>query len=215
MGFSKTSTTVRLRRLLVAKQRVFTLPRGQVLKGPPTAKVLGVSWATLRGWCDDIEGFEQSGAFERGSQGMEYEFCPVRTVWFLIEHFEAQRAEMTGKTQSDASLSGAELGPSDDAESWEEVRGRTVLSITVTQAQEKQKRTCDTNLVKGLFWSAFDGWQNAIMGSRTRMDPGGQMTPAQSEEVNEQLRFACSLGREGAEQAMKEFDAGLEQARST
>ena len=214
MARSKTSVSARLNRLIKAKERIFALPRGELLKAKPMAKALGISWPILLGWCDDIDGFEQSGAFERGAQGMDYQFCPVRTVWFLIEHFEAMRAEFSGKTQEEATKAGITLEEGDGAESWEEVRGRTNLSITVTQAQERQKRTCETDLVKGLFWASFDGWQTAIMGIRTRMDPNGQMTAAQREELDEQLRFACSIGRDGAEQAMKEFDAGLEQKRA-
>jgi hypothetical protein len=213
MARSKTSVSARLSKLHTARPRIFSLPRGELLSSLPMARVLGVSWPTLRGWCDEISGFEDSGAFLRGAQGNEYEFCPVRTLWFLIEYFEAQRAEFAEKTQDEASRSGVHLDAGDEAESWEEVRGRVGMSITVTQAQERQKRTCQTELVKGLFWSAYEGWQNAIMGIRTRMDPNGQMTPAQREELNEQLRFACSLGRDGAEQAMKDFDAGIEQAR--
>ena len=99
MARSKTSVSARLNRLIKAKERIFALPRGELLKAKPMAKALGISWPILLGWCDDIDGFEQSGAFERGAQGMDYQFCPVRTVWFLIEHFEAMRAEFSGKTR--------------------------------------------------------------------------------------------------------------------
>lgn len=215
MARAKTSVSARLNRLRKAKDRISDLDRGAVMTSRPMAKFLGVTWPTLRGWCDEIDGFEQSGAFERGAQGIDYQFCPVRTTWFLIDHFEAEKAAFSGKAQDEASRSGIRLDERDEAESWEEVRGRTNLSITVVQAQDRQKRTCETERVKGLFQSACDGWQNAIMGSRTRMDPNGNLTPAQREELDEELRLACAIGRAGAEQAMKEFDAGFEQARAT
>lgn len=211
MARSKTSISTRLKKLRLAKQRVFDLPRGLVLASVPMAKVLGVTWPTLRDWTNEIDGFEQSGAFERGAQGMEYEFCPVRTLWFLIEHFEQISSDQADKNRGLRQSTGVDLPDDEDDVTFEEARGLVNMTVTMTAAKREQGEYTPTHE-----WSAFlEGYNqrvvNGILGVSTKVDPNGALPPRTREQMDSELRNLAADVHRAAGKFIEENRAGIQQ----
>ncbi len=178
MTVSKTSPLQRLNRLLKAKQRIFALPRGELRKGPPMAKELGVSWPTLRGWCDDIDGFEQSGAFERGAQGVNYEFCPVRTVWFLIEYFEAEVGRITAKNEKIVGPAAVEIiGEAAAGMTPEELNKSLAVAERIEDWKIRQGKLLDGDKARSDFNTYHLTIQESVLRSAQQQDPDGSWAP--------------------------------------
>lgn len=207
-----TSPAARLKVLARAKKRLADIPRGELFTSMPMADLLEISWVTLKKWCNEFEGFAESGAFSRGDRGMNWDFCPVRTVWFLIEYFEAmgrKAAEKSAKTQKDT---GIELPESEETVTFEEARGLVNLTITVTSAAEKQGIYCLASETADF----IDGYNqtviNSILGVRTTVDPGGLLPPREREAMDEALRGVAAHVHEQAQKFIKGCRAGIQQA---
>lgn len=215
MARNPASVGTRLRKLKAARQRVFALDRGSILSATPMAKLLGVTWPVLRDWCNEIEGFAQSGAFDGGAQGIEYEFCPVRTLWFLIDHFQAENDRLTAKNRDGAKSAGLNLDDDDDATSFEEIRGRVRLTLDVVSAAREQQHTTPTSDMLAF----VDGYNQAvvsgIMGVRTKVDPSGLLPPDLRGKVDRHLRDVAADAHGKAERFIEDFRrAGLQRERT-
>lgn len=106
MPTAPSNHVAQLKNLSKALEKAKTLSPGDTLTQEPMFQMLGVSRVTLRNWCNDIDGFEQSGAFVRGAQGIEWSFNPVATIWFLIRHFERVRDQKIERTKDLMGLAG-------------------------------------------------------------------------------------------------------------
>lgn len=211
MARSKASLSARLKKLRAAKQRIFSLPRGQTLTAVPMAKMLGVTWSTLRDWCNEIEGFAESGAFDGGAEGIEYEFCPVRTVWFLIEHLER---EVNVAAERDAKFNnaiGIQTEEGDFAESHEERRWQINTSITVSAAEERQGNMAKVNEVIEMYSRSYMAWRDGIMSIPTEIDPNGNFPAKVRDEMDHRIRVKLAAGEAAVEQEEKKFRARSKQ----
>lgn len=178
MGVSKTTPKVYLTRLLKVKERVFALPRGQVLPAKAMAKHLGVSLPVLRRWCDDIDGFEHCGAFERGAEGIEYEFCPVRTVWFLIDHFAEEARKLSGEADKATSMAGAvELFSEGSGLTPEELSKTLTLAEKVEAWKIRQGLLVDGEEARSNFNIYHQTIQQVSLRSAQEEDPEGTWPP--------------------------------------
>ncbi|WP_156367173.1 hypothetical protein [Novosphingobium sp. KN65.2] len=153
------------------------LPRGEILTSQPMAGILGVRWATLRDWCDEIDGFEQSGAFMRGSNGLKYEFCPVRTIWFLIEHFRALTETEIEKAER---INAMALGA--DAQTMRGIDLDDMKKILDTQGRlmdmrERAGALVDAGTTRTVLNQVFSRMQEVALTAPQELDPSGQWPP--------------------------------------
>ena len=211
-GRNATSVSVRLKRLYSARDRVWKTERGAILRGPEMAKLLGVSWATLREWTNEIETFEQSGAFERGGNGMQYEFCPVRTLWFLIDHYDALAGQQAGRNQVMQESTGLDLPETESDVSFEEAKGLVNLTVTVVSAAREQGKYTPTGEWTG-FLEGYNGRVvSGILGVGTKVDPNGMLPPAVRADMDRYLRELATSVHDDAVSFIGEYREGLQQA---
>jgi hypothetical protein len=211
-AFSPTSARARLRSLEKAKERVKALKRGETMTAQPMAKFLGVSWPVLRGWCDEIDGFEQSGAFERGTNGIEYTFHPRKVVTVLIKHFSGLAKSDDDKRAALTRAVGIRIAEADEAPSLQETKDLVGLTITVVQAAEKQKMYTPSAEVAEFIEGYNEAVVNGILGVRTRIDPNGNLPPSMRQKIDDHLRLVAAAAHESAENYVESKRAGLQQA---
>lgn len=209
MGRPATKANVRLRELEKAKAKIMALPRGELLTSEPMAQVLGVRWPTLREWCRDIEGFEASGAFQGGANGIAYEFCPVRTVWFLIEHFRA----VGEKAREKADRLGAMVLGDDAAGAMGGLDLVEMKQVLETQSRyldirERARQLVDAGVVTTLLDQAFSRMQEAAITAPQEMDPTGQWSPQVRAVVDQTMRKVLVKQRGAARDAIEGLKQG-------
>lgn len=202
----------RLKKIEAARLALRNIKRGTTMTFREMYEFLGVSRSTLREWTDGLEGFEESGAFDRGAEGIEYEFCPVRTVWFLIDHFRGILAAHEEKNRSLKQTAGVTVPEADSAASFQETKDLVNLTIAVTSAAREQGRYTPTeDMIEFI-----DGYNQAVvsgvLGVRTRIDPNGHMPPDLREQVDGHLRMVATDAHERATKFIEERSAGLQQA---
>lgn len=212
MARPTTNLTARIRRLEAAKARADKLPARQVLTFKPMADMLGVSRPVLTGWADEIEGFEKSGAFERGGNGIEWQFKPRKTVDFLLKHFRKQAEKQSAKSRELTRSIGVSLAENDEATSLAEVKDRVNLTLTVTAAGEKQGHYTLAEDVRSFVTGYNQSVVDGIMGVRTKVDPNGNLPPLLRKQIDEYLRSVATAAHAKAAQFVKDFRAGTEQA---
>jgi hypothetical protein len=211
MAYKSASPQVRLAKLRAARPRCFAKPRGTLLQANPMAELLGVNWATLRKWCNGLPGFEDSGAFGRGGNGIDYEFCPVRTVVFLTEHFEGLAAEQVEKNRGLQRSVGVELPHSEQAASVEETRGLVNLTLAVVAAAKEQGLYTPTTEVIAFLETYNQRVVNGIMGVRTKVDPNGALPPQVRFAIDDYLRGVATEAHAEASAAIGDYRAGIQQ----
>lgn len=177
MARPATKHSARLQQLEKARPKVMALPRGEILTSMPMAKLLGVRWAALRDWCNEIEGFEESGAFQRGSNGLKYEFCPVRTLWFLIEYF---RALTESEVQKADRVHAMALGSA--AEAMRGIDLDDMRKILDTQGRlmdmrERARELVDAGTTRSALNQVFSRMQEVALTAAQELDPSGQWSP--------------------------------------
>ena len=205
MARPATKHSARLKRLEAARSNVASLPRGALLTSGPMAKVLGVNWPTLRDWCDGIDGFEESGAFERGSNGLKYEFCPVRTLWFLIEHFRALTAVEVEKSER---INAIALGP--DAEvarglDLDDMRKILDAQGRLMDMRERAGQLVDGPKMRTMVNSVFSRMQEAALSVPQELDPAGQWPPDTRVIVDKVVQSLLLRQRAVGRETMSEF----------
>lgn len=209
MGRPSTRYTARLDRLKSAKRQLASIPRGELLSSIPMAKVLGVAWKSLREWCDEIDGFEASGAFQRGSNGVQYEFCPVRTVWFLIDHFQALAEAERVKAEGLAEIA---MGP-EDAEA---ARGldldqlKQLLDVQDRIAVSKQRSRALINAarVTAIANEAFSRMQEVALTIPQELDPSGQWDVETRAIIEKAMQTLLLRQRAAAREALENLGKG-------
>lgn len=182
------SLNARLRQLEAAKARAEALSRGAKISFEPMREILGLRSAkALRDWCNEIDGFEDSGCFVRGGNGIEWEFDPRKTVAFLVKHFTKQIEAQAKKSRKLAEAVGVKL-PAQETPSLQETKQLVELTLTVTAAQEKQHRYMVADEVADFIAGYNEELVNGILGVKTKVDPNGNLPPAIRKAVDEELR---------------------------
>jgi hypothetical protein len=178
MARPATSPAARLRKLNAALPKAKALRRGSKLTAQPMADLLGVRWVTLREWCDDITGFEDSGAFVRGGNGIEWEFKPVATVRFLIGHFDktAKRGAQRAKRMRQV-IAGDGLEAVPDDYSLPEIKQLLDASGRFQELRERQARQVDVEHVTKPLRQVFERMRNAGLRAVQESDPNGRWPP--------------------------------------
>ncbi len=210
MSAPVTKHTARLRQLEKARPKVAALPRGVLLTSDPMAKTLGVNWKTLRDWCNDLDGFEESGAFERGSNGLKYEFCPVRTLWFLIEHFRAQsEAEVAKADRVNAMV----LGPEVEAPSGldlDDMRKILDLQDRLLATRNRAGDLTDAKVVGTALNKVFSRMQEVALTAPQELDPAGQWSPEVRGRIDLAMQHMLLRQRAAARETLAELRLGTD-----
>lgn len=212
MARPATNLSVRLKKLESAQSRIKGLKRGTLLTSMPTAELLGVRWPTLRDWCNEITGFEDSGAFVRGGNGIEWEFDPHKTLAFLLKHFRGNIAAQAKKSRAQTKAIGAEMPDSEVAPTLAETKDLVNLTLTLEAAKERQNHFTPTRdtaaFLSGYNQHVVDG----IMGVRTKVDPNGKLPPNIRKAIDGYLRGVASDVHAKAQAYIGDLSAGSKQA---
>lgn len=192
------SLAARIRRLEAAERQCGALKRGQVLTAEPMAKLLGVSWKTLRDWTRDLAGFEESGVFTRGAEGVNYEFKALATVRWLLKHFRAEheaRAKRARKLKQ--AVAGNALDDLPDDISLSEIRDLVRVAGELRAEQERRGQLVDAARVAQLVEAMLDRMLKAAIDARRQQDPSGQF-PADVAEKFDSAFHAFILAQQQA-----------------
>lgn len=211
MAAPKSSLTARLQKLEAAQARADKVKRGTRLSAKPMAELLGVTWTSLKDWCDEIAKLEASGAVQRGGNGVEWAFEPKRTVKILIDHFKGVQDKQAKKSREVASSVGITL-PEGEAPSLAEAKDMVKLTIEVTEAADKQGRYALASdmlsFITGYNQRVLDG----ILGVRTQVDPNGNLPAHIRSSIDDYLRQVAAAAHGEAARFIGEYSsAGLQQ----
>lgn len=212
MARPSSSLTARIRQLEAAKGRAAKLKRGERLSAKPMAELLGVTWIALRDWCNEIDGFEASGAFVRGGNGIEWDFEPRKTVAFLLKHFSDRVQAQARRSRAITKAVGVTMPDEEAAPSLSDTKDLVNLTVTVVAAAEKQGAYTLTedmvSFLAGYNQRVLDG----IMGVRTLVDPNGNLPAHVRAAVDKYLRQVATEVHAEAARFIEERSAGLQQA---
>ncbi len=189
MTRTATNLSARLRALEIAKTKAAKLPRGATLSSRPMSELLGVSWKVLREWCDTVPGFVESESFERGGNGIEWEFRPRKTVAFLIRHFEGRQRASVKRARSIKRIVGVE----DKADavsdlSLDEMAKMIRLSNMLQEQQERQRSLINADIAAKAIREMCGSMQQAVLRSAQEQDPMGQWPPEIRESFEKAMR---------------------------
>lgn len=212
MARSTTNLTARIKRLEAAKARADALSAKTILSFKPMAELLGVSRQVLTGWADEVKGFEESGAFKRGGNGIEWEFRPRKTVDFLLRHFRKMAESQSRKSRELTRSIGVSLAENDEATSLAEVKDRVNLTLAVTAAAEKQGHYTPAEDMRAFITGYNQSVVDGIMGVKTKVDPNGNLPPLLRKQVDEYLRSVAAAVHASAQRYIEGINAGSEQA---
>lgn len=151
---------------------------GKALSSGPMCELIGVHWNSLRKWTQDFPGFEESGAFERGDRGMNYQFKPLATVKFLIAHFNAEAARRAAAAKQVRDAIGANLleGLPQDVPLADTSKGIAVRRDLIRQ-QEEERQLVRVATVEDVTIGAWDRMRDVIFAAADKEDPTGKWDP--------------------------------------
>jgi len=213
MARQTTSLNARLRKLEGAKARAAKHKADAVLAAGPMSELLGVTWNVLRDWCNEIDGFEKSGAFHRGGNGIEWEFRPRKTVAFLIAHFKARIETEKRRGKVITKATGAK-SPEDEELGLVELRHAYELARSIKREKRIDGEHCLRDHVVWLFPAAMERTRNRVMSIVTKADPNGNMPPAHRQRIEAACRATLLEIYEDQVELKEEFDARVQQEGS-
>lgn len=211
MPAPKSSLTARLQKLEAAQARAASVKRGTRLSAKPMAELLGVTWTSLKDWCDEIAKLEASGAVQRGGNGVEWAFEPKRTVKILIDHFKGVQDKQAKKSREIAASVGVTL-PSGEAPSMQETKDLVNLTLSVTKAAEDQGKYVLADEMVRFITGYNQEVVDAILGIRTLVDPNGNLPAHVRAAMDDHLRRVATAVHGRAARFIGEYSgAGLRQ----
>lgn len=189
MARNATSLSARIRLLEKSLEKAAQMPRGETLSFEPMRHLLGVSTPILRGWCREIEGFEQSGCFDAGGNGIEWVFEPRATVLWLLRHFEAERDAASAKARRMKDMAGGEtLRAVPDDFDLRETRELIDAALRTQDLRERQGALIDATAVASAAAGMFGEMQTAGLQAAQEMDPLGEWPPEIRSKVEDGIR---------------------------
>jgi hypothetical protein len=204
MAAPKSSLTARLQKLDAAKARADNVPRGTRLSAKPMAEMLGVTWISLKDWCNEIAKLESSGAVVRGGNGVEWSFEPKRTVKILIEHFKGVQTRQAAKSREVAASVGVTL-PEGEAPSLSETKDMVNLTLSVTKAAGEQGQYVLAEDMMRFLIGYNQRVLDGILGVRTQVDPNGSLPAHVRSSIDGYLRQLATTVHGEAARFIGEF----------
>lgn len=193
MGRPATNISLRLRRLRQAVERAKNLPpSGWVLSSKPMAELVGMRWAAMRDWCDGIEGFEESGTFIRGGNGVEWQFNAMAALMWLVAHFESEKSGQEAESDKLAKAIGIEL-PANDVPSMSELKDMINSTLVVRSMKERENETVNAVKMANTFGEFLDRTVHRVMTASTRLDPNGNLSPTVRAAIDDDSRMTCLM----------------------
>ena len=179
------------------------------------AGLLNVTRHTLVEWCDDIEGFEQSGCWRRGGNGIGYEFNPLATIWFLIRHFERVQAEEVDKLQKQRSLiAGDKLDSVPDEFTIKDSKDALALHLQIIAAEKDAAKLVDAEESHGLFNDLIIRLREECLSAPQKLDPTNEWEPEVREKFDSVLADLMLLLQESGIGFVREAEANGSVPRS-
>lgn len=212
MARPSTPLSAQLSRLDAAKKRADALGTRATVSFKPMAEILGISRQSLSNWTDTLEGFEQSGCYKRGGNGIEWEFKAVRTVNWLLKHFTKKAEKQAAKSRAISRSVGVTLPDAEAAPSLAETKDLVNLTLTVVAASEKQRQYAVADEVHAFMAGYNQAVVDGIMGVRTRVDPNGNLPPSVRKQVDEYLRSVATAVHARAALFIEDYRARSGQA---
>jgi len=202
----------RLVRLREAEKRARKFKQRDRLTARPMAELLGVSWDVLRGWCNDIPGFERAKCFTRGQQGIEWEFKPLKTTRFLISHFEKVIEDGERKVRREiAAATGGRMKAPEGVHSIDDLTKVLRLSVEVRAEQERRAELVEAQKVVDILGRVFTEMQAAGLRAAQQLDPNGRWPPETRAAVDEAVRSVMVEQQRQAQDCLKELNGSSAQ----
>lgn len=211
MAAPKTPLSARIHRLEIAKSKADKFKRADTVSAKPMCEVLNVTWKVLREWCDDIEGFEESGCFVRGGNGIEWEFNVRKTVDYLLKHFRAVSEKQAAASRKLTKSVGVSLPAGESAPSMAETKDLVNLTLTVVGASERQGLYTRTIEVAEFLEGYNEAVVTGILGGKTKVDPNGNLPISVRKALDEYLRSLAAAVHARAEKYIEGKRAGIQQ----
>jgi hypothetical protein len=209
MATPSATTSARIEKLEASLARAKKLKRSEKFDAKPMSEMLGVSWVTLRDWCDMIAELETSGAVRRGGNGIRWEFSPRHTIEILIRHHKAILRGQAARMRTIAKATGADVGEDEAGLSIPETKNLVDMTLTVIAAQDRQGATCQMSAVETVSNRLCDAWVQSVMSGTTTIDPNGNLPSHIRQAVDEHLRRVCIKAREQVIAEMRNLRADL------
>lgn len=165
----------RLTQLRIAKKRADAHPVKATLTAEPMAKLLGVSWqGALRRWCNELPGFEQSGCFVRGGQGIEWTFKVRRTTDWLIRHFEREEQALKAGAEKIRQVL-AQPEQAAPINTWSEAKKALDVSAQVEEQKVRAGQLVEAQKVEEYLREEEIEVRDDFLSLPERVDPQGKM----------------------------------------
>lgn len=203
------SISARIEALEAAKRRVDGLPDEGKMSSKPMSDLLGVSWPTLRKWCDSFQSFSGSGAFIRGGNGIEWEFDPRATVDALLAHAHSEMAKRQDRNRRVVESVGIHMDPI-EASQIDIVDLKKQVDLTIAIQEQKMRMGGYTpspkvsEFIRGYNQAAI----GAVLGTETTIDPTGILPPHLRAAMNEELRRVAVNLNQRCTEFIRSFGAG-------
>ena len=184
MARPKTGPREWLKRLEKAEPKAREAGKGgRKLSAEPMSELLGVTWVTLRGLANDNPAFEDSGAFIRGGNGVEWEFKPIATVKWLQEHFAAVEKVRVDAARRQRKLVGGDglEGLPEDA-TLKDIQEAIKTSAMIREEKLRSGKLVDAEQMGSALNSMMAKMQAAMVKSANRADPTNRW-PAEIREA--------------------------------
>lgn len=205
MAAPKSSLTGRLQKLEAAQARADKVKRGTRLSAKPMAELLGVTWTSLKDWCDEIAKLESSGAVVRGGNGVEWSFEPKRTVKILIDHF--RRLEAKEEKESREVIASVGARASGNPGNLTTIKTKVDLTITLANARYKQGEFAKVARFNRVQRRLFEAWARGVLSTRTAIDPTGTLPPHVARAIDEYSLRQIASGQMALEEELEKLSA--------
>jgi hypothetical protein len=207
------STTARIEALEAAQRRIDALDEGQVLSSRPMSEILGVTWNTLRGWCNTLPAFEGTGAFIRGGNGIEWEFDPRKTVEALLAHFRAEITKRQDRNRRVVESVGLAMDPDEAAQiDMADLTRQVNLTLAVQESKMRAGGYVPASKVGDFLKGYNQAAVEAVLGVGAKIDPTGALPASIRAAMTEELRNVAAGMRVRCSHFIGEFGAGLNEA---
>jgi len=206
----KISTTSRIEALEAASRRIDTMDDDLTLSSTPMAEALGVTWNTLRGWCDTVEAFEGSGAFVRGGNGIAWEFHPRKTVDALLAHYRGEISKRQDRNRSFVASMGITMDEREaEVIDIAELSKQVSLTLAIQESKMKQGGYVPVHRVVEFLRAYNQAAVQGILGVGTKSDPTGALPATVRATMNDELRSVAVGLQKQCSKFIGEFGAGL------
>ncbi len=203
------SISARIEALEAAKRRIEALDECEKMSSRPMSDLLGVTWPSLRKWCDSFQSFSDSGAFVRGGNGIEWEFDPQATVDALLAHFRGEMAQRQDRNRRVVESAGihmdsVEAGQIDIAE----LKKQVDLTIAIQEQKMRMGGYTPSPKVSEFIRGYNQAAIGAVLGTETTIDPTGILPPNIRAAMNEELRKVAVTLNQRCTEFIRSFGAG-------